>query len=69
MYGSRKGKGTGITILSKLLHPKSIGTVRLNSANPFDYPLIDPNYLAEKQDLDVTTDGRYHFLLRGREGG
>ena len=57
MYGSKKGKGTGITMYSTLLQPRSVGSVRLKSANPFDHPLIDPNYLAEKQDVDVILDG------------
>ena len=57
MYGSKKGKGTGISMYSTLLQPKSVGSVRLRSANPFDHPLIDPNYLAEEQDVDVLLDG------------
>lgn len=38
--------------LPTLLHPKSRGQIKLASSNPFDHPLIDPNYLAERDDVD-----------------
>ena len=39
------------------LYPKSRGTIRLASAEPLTAPLIDPNYLAEKEDLEALIDG------------
>jgi choline dehydrogenase len=39
-----------------LMRPQSRGTVRLQSADPFAYPLIDPNYLADSADLRVFID-------------
>lgn len=33
------------------LHPKSRGTIRLQSTDPFDPPLIDPNYLDHPDDI------------------
>ena len=48
----------GMMLLPVLLHPKSNGTVRLRSKDPFDPPLIDPNYLTERADVDVLVDGR-----------
>ncbi|KAG8190897.1 hypothetical protein JTE90_010322 [Oedothorax gibbosus] len=39
------------------LRPKSRGTVKLQSANPFDAPLIDPNYLAEPEDILPIVEG------------
>ena len=49
----------GFLLLPKLLHPKSVGFIRLKSQNPFDYPLIDPRYLEEEQDVDVLLDGNF----------
>ncbi|GBM41278.1 hypothetical protein AVEN_85834-1, partial [Araneus ventricosus] len=39
--------------VSHLLHPKSRGTVRLQSTNPYDPPLIDPNYFDDSSDVDA----------------
>ncbi|XP_053402715.1 glucose dehydrogenase [FAD, quinone]-like [Mercenaria mercenaria] len=33
-------------------HPKSRGTVRLRSNDPFDHPILDPRYLQEQTDVD-----------------
>ena len=49
----------GFILLPKLLHPKSKGSIRLKSQNPFDYPLIDPQYLEDEQDVDVLLDGNF----------
>jgi choline dehydrogenase len=46
----------GFTIHACQLRPESRGTVRLASANPFDAPLIDPNYLAEQNDRRTMRD-------------
>lgn len=40
-------------ILLNFLHPKSFGTVTLNSSNPFDYPLINPNFYSDKNNDDI----------------
>ena len=42
---------SGFTTGIVLLHPKSVGTLELASADPFDYPLIDPNYLTDMTDI------------------
>jgi len=47
----------GFTILPTLLHPKSRGYVGLRSADPKDSPLVQPNFLQEKQDLDELVKG------------
>jgi len=39
------------------LRPESRGEVRLASADPFDDPIIDPNYLDEPADLETLVEG------------
>ena len=53
----------GFVLLPKLLHPKSVGSIRLKSQNPFDYPLIDPEYLEDEQDVEVLLDGNFSSRL------
>ncbi|RWK53122.1 GMC family oxidoreductase N-terminal domain-containing protein [Mesorhizobium sp.] len=55
--GVEKLKNPGVTLNSAFLHPRSRGTVRLNSADPADYPLIDPNYWADPYDRDMSIKG------------
>jgi choline dehydrogenase len=43
----------GMTIASWQQRPESKGHVRVRSADPFDAPLINPNYLAEEIDRRV----------------
>jgi choline dehydrogenase len=47
----------GFTILPSLLKPKSRGYVGLHSSNPFDAPLIQPNFLSEEDDLKTFVVG------------
>lgn len=49
------GHGYGVQLC--LLRPKSQGTLRLQSSDPFQAPAIDPNYLANEDDLRVMVDG------------
>lgn len=48
---------SGITLNSYTTRPKSRGTVRLRSASPEDHPVIDPNFLAEPDDLKTSVEG------------
>jgi choline dehydrogenase len=41
-----------VSILPGVVRPQSRGTVRLESADPFTAPLVDPNYLGDRSDLD-----------------
>lgn len=47
----------GFTILPTLLHPKSRGFVKLRSSDPLVPPVIQPNFLQEKEDLDQLVTG------------
>jgi choline dehydrogenase len=47
----------GFTILPTLLHPKSRGSVKLASSDPLASPVIQPNFLAEKDDMDQLVTG------------
>ena len=48
---------SGITLNSYTVRPKSRGTVRLRSSDPSDLPVIDPNFLAEPDDLKCSVEG------------
>uniref|UniRef100_A0A1A9WC53 Glucose-methanol-choline oxidoreductase N-terminal domain-containing protein n=1 Tax=Glossina brevipalpis TaxID=37001 RepID=A0A1A9WC53_9MUSC len=45
------------TILVMPFHPKSIGRIWLRSKDPLQWPVIDPNYFAEKEDVDFMLQG------------
>nr|XP_039252741.1 uncharacterized GMC-type oxidoreductase Mb1310-like [Styela clava] len=40
-----------------LQHPKSVGTIRLKSKDPFEQPIIDPNYLSDDDDVLMLIEG------------
>lgn len=45
------------SLLPLLLRPKSSGWIRLRSANPLDYPLINPNYFTHREDVLTLIEG------------
>ncbi len=47
----------GVTLNSCYLRPRSRGTVRLQSADPGRAPLIDPNYLQDARDREMSIAG------------
>ncbi len=47
----------GMTIASWQQRPDSIGWVRARSADPFEHPVIQPNYLAAESDRQVLLAG------------
>ena len=53
----RKVAKPGLQIDINQERPKSFGTVRLKSANPSDYPVIDPNLLSHPSDVDELVRG------------
>ena len=64
------------SVFSTLIQPKSRGTLRLASADPMVPPLIDPQFLAEPDDLAVLREGldmiretmNHPSIARAREG-
>ena len=55
--GIDKMKNAGVTLNTAFMRPRSRGTVRLKSADPTDHPLIDPNFLADAHDREITFKG------------
>lgn len=47
----------GVTLNSCYLRPRSRGSVRLQSSDPAQAPLIDPNYLADVRDRELSIAG------------
>jgi choline dehydrogenase len=47
----------GFGLIMNVCRPKSRGEVRLNSADPLDRPVIDPRYLSDPDDLNVSVEG------------
>jgi choline dehydrogenase len=56
-HGRTRLKKNGYTLHVCTLRPESRGTIRLASSDPKAHPLIDPNYLAERRDLDTLIAG------------
>ncbi len=56
-HGRTTQFGHGFSCHVCLLHPKSRGSVRLQSADPAQTPAIDPNFLAERADLEKLVIG------------
>lgn len=62
-FQNSKGRNMGtFTVLPILLRPKSKGSIRLQSDDPFDPPLIDPNYLDHPDDVKTMLKGTAFFL-------
>jgi choline dehydrogenase len=52
-----QGHPNSVSILPGMVRPLSRGWVRLASANPLDRPLVNPNYLSVRSDLDRLVQG------------
>lgn len=44
-------------VLPMIMRPKSRGRIKLRSTNPFDPPVILPNYFSDPHDIDVSVRG------------
>ena len=56
-HGRTQLWGHGLSCHVCLLRPKSRGTVKLQSADPHDDPLIDPKFLSHPDDMKVLVAG------------
>ncbi|NNC22991.1 choline dehydrogenase [Salinisphaera sp. USBA-960] len=55
--GSPVHRFPGFTLSACQLHPRSTGSVHIQSPDPERYPAIHPNYLSNDHDIDVLVDG------------
>lgn len=55
--GSETISRAGATINPCVVRPKSRGELRLKSADPKDYPVMDPRYLSDPEDLRISVKG------------
>ena len=47
----------GITLTPCIMNPKARGDVQIQSSNPFDLPLINPNFLSNDDDVKTLLSG------------
>jgi len=50
-----------------LIYPKSRGTIKLRSVDPFEHPIIDPQYLSHPDDMDLLMRGVEISLEIGKQ--
>ena len=62
-HGRKTTFGLGYSCHVCLLRPKSRGNLRLASKDPMAAPLINPNFLAEREDVDALVRG--FKIMRG----
>ena len=60
---ARDNVTNGFICIPVLLRPKSRGTIRLNTSDPFHDPLIDPKYLTHPDDLDTLVRGEILAIM------
>ncbi|MDS0476719.1 choline dehydrogenase [Natrinema sp. 1APR25-10V2] len=56
-HGFDNPEGHGFSLGALRLRPDSRGRITLRSADPFDEPVIDPQYLTADEDLEVLLEG------------
>ncbi|KAK9308520.1 hypothetical protein QLX08_001511 [Tetragonisca angustula] len=61
---NEKGNNTW-TVLPMLLRPRSKGVIKLRSVDPFDHPLIYPNYLDHPLDAATLVEGMKFLVELG----
>lgn len=53
--------------VSTQLNPRSRGTVTLRSTNPYDPPVIDPNYFEDPRDIQDIVEGKCEGIVTSRK--
>ncbi|XP_014679709.1 PREDICTED: alcohol dehydrogenase [acceptor]-like [Priapulus caudatus] len=48
------------------MHPKSVGDIRLRTSDPLDYPLIDPRYYENEEDVKTMVADIYKHRTQRR---
>ncbi|XP_035225836.1 glucose dehydrogenase [FAD, quinone]-like, partial [Stegodyphus dumicola] len=56
VYGPYAGQSF-MSCYSQILQPRSRGTITLQSTNPYEPPLIDPNYFEDPRDMQDILEG------------
>jgi choline dehydrogenase len=56
-HGFDNPDGHGFWLSALCLRPESRGQITLNSADPFDDPVVDPQYLTEDEDREILLEG------------
>ena len=56
-HGFDNPVGHGFSIGATLVHPKSVGYLRLRTGRPQDQPIIQPNFLTHEDDLTILAEG------------
>lgn len=52
-----KPSSNAFMVFPMILRPKSRGRIKLRSRNPFDHPMIYPNYYSDRDDVATTVRG------------
>ncbi|XP_054716862.1 glucose dehydrogenase [FAD, quinone]-like isoform X2 [Uloborus diversus] len=63
-YGPYAGQ-PAYACFPSVLQPKSRGVVSLQSTNPYDRPLIDPNYFQDPVDVEINVNGMKECMRVG----
>lgn len=56
-YFQKNAFTEGYSLYPSLNRPYSRGNVTLRSKNPYDHPVIQPNYLADYRDVKALVEG------------
>ncbi|XP_070500739.1 glucose dehydrogenase [FAD, quinone] [Chironomus tepperi] len=55
--GLERSETSTFMVFPMVMRPKSRGRIKLRSSNPFDAPVIMPNYFSDQYDVDISVRG------------